>query len=222
MKNNLGPVRTAVYVDGFNLYGGALKRAPAGFRWLDLEALACDVLRPENQVDAVHYFTALIRPDGANDQSPQLQKAYIKALESYRPYVQTHYGHFLTHKARARPVDDAFGPLVDYWKVEEKGSDVNLSARLVADAFLGHYDCALLICNDGDMAEAVRIVRQEARKTVGVLLPIHHPSRPESRKASQGLCREANFVRELRCSAIRRCQLPDPIPGTKLSKPPHW
>lgn len=216
------PVRTIIYVDGFNLYGGALKRAPAGYRWLDLEALTRALLRPYHQIDAIKYFTALIRPDGDRDQSPDHQKAYIKALETYRPKVTTHYGHFLVHEARARPVDPGLGPLVDYWKVEEKGSDVNLSARLVADTFQDRFDCAVLICNDGDMAEAVRIVREEAGKKVGVILPIHHPNRRHKRRASQGLCREANFIRELRTSTILRCQLPDPIPGTNLHKPPHW
>lgn len=216
------PVRTTVYVDGFNLYRGALKRAPAGHRWLDLEAVARAILRPKHTIDAIHYFTALIRADGPRDPSPDHQKAYIKALETYRPIVTTHYGHFLVHEARARPVDPALGPLVDYWKVEEKGSDVNLSARLVADAFRDRYDCAVLVCNDGDMAEAVRIVRREAGKQIGVILPIHHPDRSHSRKASQGLCREAHFVRELRTVTIRRCQLPDPIPGTRLHKPTHW
>lgn len=216
------PVRTTIYVDGFNVYGGALKRAAAGHRWLDLQAVAEAILRPYHQIDAVHYFTALIQPDGAHDASPAHQKLYIKALETYRPTVTTHYGHFLIHEAKARPVHPALGALVDYWKVEEKGSDVNLAARLVADAFLDRYDCAVLICNDGDMAEAVRIVRQEAKKNVGVILPIHHPNRQRTRKASQGLCREAAFIRELRMTTLRRCQLPNPIPGTAFYKPPHW
>ena len=36
-------MRTFVYVDGFNLYYGALKSTP--WKWLDLPALQCD--RPE-------------------------------------------------------------------------------------------------------------------------------------------------------------------------------
>lgn len=105
-----GIIRTTVYVDGFNLYGGALKRAPAGYRWLDIDAMVKAILRPNNRIDAIHYFTALIQPDGDGDPSPDHQKIYIKALETYIPHLTTHYGHFLVHPARARPVDAAAWP----------------------------------------------------------------------------------------------------------------
>lgn len=219
-----GPaLRTIVYVDGFNLYGGALKRAPAGYRWLDLDAMVRAVLKPGHTIVAIHYFTALIRPDGDHDTSPDRQKLYIKALERHTPHLTTHYGHFTIHRARARPTDPALGSLVEYWKFEEKGSDVNLAARLVADAFQDRYDCAVLVCNDGDMAAATRIARDEAGRTVGVIAPIHHPS-PERRRrrVSSELRRSVSFIRELRLATIRRCQLPSPIPGTRLHKPPHW
>lgn len=216
-----GDIRTTVYVDGFNLYGGALKRAPAGYRWLDIDAMVKAVLRPSHRIDAIHYFTALIQPDGDRDQSPDHQKIYIKALETHTPHLTTHYGHFLRHEARARPVNPTLGPLIDYWKIEEKGSDVNLAARLIADAFQDRFDCAVLVCNDGDLGQAVRIVRQEAGKNVGAILPIYHPTR-KKRRASQELIRETIFVRELRASTVRRCQLPNPIPNTRLYKPVHW
>ena len=215
-------MRTTVYVDGFNLYGGALKRAPAGYRWLNIRAVAERILQPHHQITCVHYFTAIIRPDGTNDSSPEHQKAYIKALQAYCPDIFVHYGHFLIHEARARPKDPSLGSLVEYWKVEEKGSDVNLSARFVADAFQDKFDCAVLLCNDGDMAEAVRIVREEANKSVGLLLPLHHPNRRNKRRASQHLCRNATFIREIRTKTLRQCQLPNPIPGTNLYKPSHW
>lgn len=218
-----GSTRTIAYVDGFNLFGGSLKRAPPGYRWLDLDAMVRAVLRPNHELVALHYFTALIRPDADDDPSPDRQKLYIKALEHYLPHLTTHYGHFTVHRARARPVDPSKGDLIEYWKVEEKGSDVNLSARLVADAFQNRYDCAVLVTNDGDMAEAVRIATGEAGKTVGAIVPIYHPSadrRP--RRVSGELRRNVHFIRELRLATIRRAQLPSPIPGTRLYKPPHW
>ncbi len=219
-----GPsIRTIVYVDGFNLFGGALKRAPVGYRWLDLDAMARAVLKAGHDIKTVHYFTALIRPDGANDPSPDRQKLYIKALQRYIPHLVTHYGHFTVHRCRARPTDPALGTLVEYWKAEEKGSDVNLASRLVADAFEDRYDCAVLVCNDGDMAEAARVAREEAGKLVGVIAPIYHPSPQRARRrVSAELRRNVTFVRELRLATIRRCQLPSPIPGTRLHKPPHW
>ena len=41
-------MRTFVYMDGFNLYHGALKGTP--FRWLDLVALLENVLQPHHDI----------------------------------------------------------------------------------------------------------------------------------------------------------------------------
>ncbi len=42
--------------------------------------------------------------------------------------------------------------MVQVAKVEEKGSDVNLASHLVRDALLNHFDEALVLSNDTDMA----------------------------------------------------------------------
>ncbi|MCU1222929.1 MAG: hypothetical protein JWQ42_1022 [Edaphobacter sp.] len=46
-----------VYIDGFNLYYGALKRTP--YKWLDLGLLA-RTLRPTDTIQQIHYFTARV------------------------------------------------------------------------------------------------------------------------------------------------------------------
>ena len=46
-----------VYVDGFNLYYGALKRTP--YKWLDLGKPA-EMLLPGDTIQEVHYFTARV------------------------------------------------------------------------------------------------------------------------------------------------------------------
>ena len=83
---------TNVYIDGFNLYYGALKRTH--FRWLDLEAL-CQNLLPNDSIHRIRYFTAKVtaRPDDV--QAPQRQQTYLRALETL-PLVSIHFGHFLT------------------------------------------------------------------------------------------------------------------------------
>ena len=59
-------------------------------------------------------------------------------------------------------------------KTEEKGSDVNLASHLVRDAYQQAFQVAVLITNDSDLAEPVRIVRQELNLPVGVLNPHQH------------------------------------------------
>lgn len=50
-------MRTYVYVDGFNLYYGALKNSP--YKWLDIKDLFKRILRPSNEIQAIKYY---IRP----------------------------------------------------------------------------------------------------------------------------------------------------------------
>jgi uncharacterized LabA/DUF88 family protein len=51
----------------------------------------------------------------------------------------------------ARPVaGKAYETII---KTEEKGSDVNLAVHLLNDAWLDHYDCAVVVSNDSDLAE---------------------------------------------------------------------
>jgi hypothetical protein len=48
-------------------------------------------------------------------------------------------------------------------KTEEKGSEVNLASHLLRDAFSKRFEVAVLITNDSDLAEPVRIVRPRTR-----------------------------------------------------------
>ena len=51
-------MRTFVYVDGFNLYYGALRGTP--WKWLDPVALFEKVLQSQHDIVAVKYFTARV------------------------------------------------------------------------------------------------------------------------------------------------------------------
>jgi hypothetical protein len=46
-----------VYIDGFNLYYGAVKSSP--FKWLDLAAL-CHRMLPADHIQSIKYFTAIL------------------------------------------------------------------------------------------------------------------------------------------------------------------
>lgn len=51
-------MRTRVYVDGFNLYYGALKGTL--FKWLNLVALSYRVLPSGHTIEKLKYFTAKV------------------------------------------------------------------------------------------------------------------------------------------------------------------
>ena len=192
-------VLTNVYVDGFNLYYGLLRGTP--WKWLDLEAL-CRHLLPGHEVQRIRYFTAqvVVRPGEPDVDSRQ--QAYLRALLTL-PTLSIHLGHFLTRVVRmplAAPAPG--GPrTVEVIKTEEKGSDVNLASYLLADAFRGDADAFVLISNDSDLMEPLRIVRHELDKVVGLLNPQARQSRALLR------CRPT-FVKQIRPGVASISQFP--------------
>ena len=92
-------MRTLVYVDGFNLYYGALKGTP--WKWLDLPALFAKVLQPHHDILKVKYFTARVSGTPADPSKPQRQDVCLRALVSYRPEVEVYFGHFPSHRVWA-------------------------------------------------------------------------------------------------------------------------
>ena len=207
-------MRTVIYVDGLNLYYGALKGTP--WKWLDLMALFTTILQPRHQIVEIKYFTARVSGTPGSQSKPQRQDVYLRALQHFRPEVSVFYGHFLRHTVRAplaRPVGGR--RTVDVIKTEEKGSDVNLAVHLLNDGWLGAYDCAVVVSNDSDLAEAMRLVRHDRGKRLGLVTP--GTARP-----SRQLMSHAHFCRPIRRTALRGSQLPDPIPGTTISKPSGW
>jgi hypothetical protein len=164
---------TNIYIDGFNLYYGALRNTP--YRWLNPETL-CQLLLPKNTLGKIKYFTALVSARPSDPDQPVRQQLYLRALATLHPLVSIHLGHFLTHAVKM-PLAVTPGQPQTYVKViktEEKGSDVNLATHLLHDAHLGRFDIAVVISNDSDLLEPIKIVRNELHKQVGILNP--HPT----------------------------------------------
>ncbi len=162
--------RVNVYVDGLNLYNGALRKSP--YRWLDLGKLSQALLKPNDDVQRIRYFTALIdRRFGSNGL--RRQKAYIRALRTI-PGLTVHFGSFVTH-AKLMPRTNGPG-LVEVFRTDEKRSDVNLASLLLLDACAGDFDKALVISNDSDFAFPVHAVRHRLGLVIGVSCPLPGPA----------------------------------------------
>ena len=56
-------------------------------------------------------------------------------------------------------------------QTEEKGSEVNLTSHVLRDALSKKFEVAVLITNDSDLAEPVRIVAHELGLPVAILNP---------------------------------------------------
>ena len=208
-------LRTYVYVDGFNLYYRALRGTP--YKWLDLQALASGLLDPHNRIDKIRYFTAPV--SGRLDPGqPIRQQRYLQALSSI-PHLSVHFGSFLTTN-KIRPLANPLpgGPShVEILNSEEKGSDVNLASFLIHDACRDLFDVALVLSQDTDLLEPVRIVLAEHAKPVGlVVLDGKLPGR---------LAKSASFKRDVTPGRLKAAQFPDTIAlarGKSVTRPPSW
>ena len=83
-------MRTFVYVDGFNLYYGALKGTP--WRWLDPVALFEKIPQPQHEIVAVKYSTARVSETAGDPSKPQRQDAFLRAMQRFRPELQIYLG----------------------------------------------------------------------------------------------------------------------------------
>lgn len=90
---------------------------------------------------------------------------------------------------------------VEVIKTEEKGSDVNLATYLLIDAFRSDSDMAVVVSNDSDLCEPIRIVQDEFRVPVGLLIP-HSRTSEALRKLGPA------FVKQIRRGPLSASQLP--------------
>ena len=206
--------KTIVYIDGFNLYYGAVRKTP--YKWLDLETF-CRNLLPRDRIVKIRYFTARVKDRTDDLQKTVRQQMYLRALATL-PLVKIHYGLFVERPARMHLVNPpAKGPrTVEVLKTEEKGTDVNIATYLLLDAFRGRCDTAVIISNDSDLAEAVRVAESEAGIQVGIINP-HLPER-RSRKL------RGSYFRQIRPKDLARSLLPDVVHDNQgpIQKPGSW
>jgi uncharacterized LabA/DUF88 family protein len=137
------------YVDGFNLYHGLHDRYRRRYLWLDLERLV-QRLRPNDRIEAVRYFTALVRDEPA---ALGRQRAYLDALSAHSGAIKITLGRYQAKKLACRECGNA------WTSYEEKETDVNIAVSIVADAAAGASDLALIISADSDLCPAIRTAR---------------------------------------------------------------
>ncbi len=230
---------TNVYIDGFNLYRGCLKEAPA-CRWLDPSQLAGSLVPRKSTLGEVKYFTARLKrkPDSARRQD-----IYIQALRAVGVTVDD-TGTFMSHTV-IRPLSTSPGrmsavlewhdkhsqtwmplpnPKPGEWvrasviDTEEKGTDVNLAAQLMWDALSGSMEEAIVISGDSDLQKPISMLAD------GGIIPVHVVN-PTANSPSHELKVAATSYSTLNLGLLLVTQLPDPVvtsAGKTLRKPHRW
>lgn len=203
-------MRTIVYIDGFNLYYGALRKTP--YRWLDVGRL-CRLLLPRDDIRQIKYFTALVKPRPTDPDQRTRQETYLRALATI-PNLSIYLGYFLSHEVTMALADGrGFAKVI---KTEEKGSDVNIATHLLADGFRNEYDLAVIVSNDSDLLSPIQFVTQELGKPVGILNPQKHPS--------AALAPHVMFFKQIRAGALAQCRFPPLLTDRNgaFAKPASW
>jgi uncharacterized LabA/DUF88 family protein len=209
-------MRTAVYVDGFNLFHSLLEGQP-GVKWLDLAAMASGALSPHNEICLVRYFTARVKAPPNDPDMPSRQDVYLRALRAKG--VVIHMGNFTEMPKTRRLVHLPAPPAskyVEVWQREEKGSDVNLAVHMLNDAWRDAYDCAVVVSNDSDLAEACHLVKAMGKR-VGILCA---PKRP-----TKQLQECSHFYRRITQTHLQNSQLSEVVvdnAGRDIRRPARW
>ena len=209
--------RSIVYVDGFNLYYGAVKGTP--YKWLNLQRLF-ESLRPNDDLQAVKYFTALV---GGPKQQNQL--AFWAALGTL-PKVEIIQGKFKKKTVRCTHPGCPLSGNRFFESQEEKRTDVNIALHMLDDAYRGKCDNAVLVSGDSDLVPAIEHVKRRFPMIrIFVYVPV-----PESREAKERhameLKRAAHDGKDLPRGLLKPSQFPDVVTnertGQVIRKPVAW
>lgn len=222
--------KARVYIDGYNFYYGALKGT--GFKWIDPVAFS-DALLPGLRIESVKYFTARIAKNPWNEADRSRQAAYLDAIAAVPRLecIEGYYRERIKQKSLINPrefglakADSKPFPRVNVLDQEEKGSDVSLGAHLVMDGCMKRYDVAVVVSNDADLYEPVRLVRDELGLLVHAVVPAN-TSTKKYRPASIWRGRvDGVVIPSLSWSLLAKSQLPNPAVGVhgSVHKPERW
>ncbi len=230
--------RTAVYIDGYNLYYGRLRHS--GYKWLDVVTLfdaLIGVQDPEASLAVVKFFTAPALPAFSSQGMASViaQQSYHRALamlhgSRFQLILGSHSydksGTLLPTFVAGQAYDRTLRSRV--WNLEEKKTDVNIAMAIYRDVAKAHCDQVVLCSNDSDAEPVLSAVREDFPGIrVGVVTPVRPPDKDiaPGRRVSTSLSRHAHWTRSyLRDEELARAQLPIRIPTRKrpILKPAHW
>lgn len=220
--------KTAVYIDGYNLYYGRLRGT--AFKWLDVPALFDHILAvqdPSATVEAVKFFSApaLGRFASHGADSVIAQESYHRALQVRHPsrfsiklgnHSMDNDGSLMPMFVPGQPYDRNLK--VRVWRLEEKMTDVNLAMAMYRDGSKGLFDQVVLCSNDSDAEPVLEALREDFPKLViGLVTPVRPPAdEATSRRFSLSLMKHAHWTRRyILDEELSADQLPSIVPTKK-------
>lgn len=151
-----------VYVDGLNLFR-YIKSAHPGLQRLNIASL-CDLLLPSMAIVEIKYFTAIMKTLDGNAEPSIKQNLYLEQLRNCDYRISIHLGRIRidtrTYPQAPKTLDEAGRHLtVKIFKFEEKETDVNIAATMVADAADKIAEVYVLVSSDSDFKPLASIMK---------------------------------------------------------------
>ena len=213
-------MRTICYIDGFNLYYGLREANLRHLYWLNVRAMAAQLVSTPYRLAGTRYFTARIsgsHPDDSPEQAEEREKTrlrqttYLEALGTLH-HLDIFEGQFLLKRATCQHCRRKMH------LPEEKMTDVCIATELMQDAFLDRFDSAIVVSADSDLVPPIEAIRR------------HFPDKPvlvafPPRRFSQRLQIAATYVLPIWRRTLERSQLPETLhkrDGTVLRRPAEW
>ena len=212
--------RVVAYIDGFNLYHGLRESKLQRYYWLNLRALAENLLRTGQRLVLTKYFTSRISGAWAGDAPARAtyldaerkrQSDFLEALDTLTDFKR-YEGHFLGKAIRCRECGAS-------WRThEEKMTDVQIATEMLTDAFVDRFDMVLLMSADSDLVPpTLAVQRMFPKKRIVVAFP------PSRRSVELERAASASFPIGRRKLALS--QFPDEVKksdGYVLRRPANW
>lgn len=200
--------RVVAYIDGFNLYFGLKSAGWKRFYWLNLQALARNILAPGQELVFTKYFTSRVSYPADKEKR---QSTFIEALETLNDF-KIYYGHYQANPQHCRKCGHKV------WIPSEKMTDVNIAVEMMSDAYQGLFDVALLISADSDLSAPVRAIKELfPEKRVVVAFPPQRHSAQLQRLAHAHLqIGRANIAKSVFAETVQKAD------GFVLMRPVEW
>lgn len=198
--------RVVVYIDGFNLYRGMIQ-SWQDTKWLDVYSLCESLMKPNQHLVEVKYFTARVIKDPPKEKR---QSIYLEAIEEMGTSIK--YGQYLANSVSCRKCK------CKWTQYKEKMTDVNIAVDIIIDAVHDLYDMALVISGDSDLVPPIKAVYQNfTDKRVVVAFPPNRKSISLEKAAKRSfiLGRKKLIDNQLPISIVKKN-------GYVLKKPSTW
>lgn len=231
-------LRTAVFIDGYNLYYGLLHGTR--YKWLNVRALVEKVIgiqEPASVITSVQYFTSLVKPDLASRgvESLDAQKTYLRALiasgvlivEGKHRLDKTLAPEYIEGERASRQRK------VPIWQLEEKLTDVNIAISMYRMLSLQQKNLpedqqvkqVVLVSNDSDFSPALKAISEDfPHIQIGIIAPIRESFSGE-RPPPGSLRASATWIRRVvKNEEIEQCLFPLSVPTKKKPArcPDYW